>query len=255
MRTILVIASRELRSYFVSPLGFVVTGIFLFLVAYVFYPILARFADISLQYGNNPAYLQMLNVNEHVVRPFFGLIKFIFLLIIPVITMRLLAEDARSGTSELLLTAPVRHWELVYGKFLGGLGMVLVLLGCATIFPLIVIWVGDPDLTPIVAGFAGMALFGAACVAIGLFASSLTDNQIVAALTSFGMLFVLWLISFPAGQVGPTLGAILRHLSIIEHLEDFEKGIIDTTHLVFYLSVIGFSLFLTQRVVESKGWR
>lgn len=255
MRNILIIMRREIRSYFVSPLGYVILGVFLFLSAYLFYPMLARFADLCLQYGNNPYYLNMLNVNDLVVRPFFGLTKFIFLFAVPAITMRQFAEEKKNGTAELLLTAPITPFELVVGKFLGGLGMIVALLTLALLFPAILFWVGDPDLSPILIGYLGLILLGAAFVAIGLIASSLTENQIIAFLTSFGILFVLWLISFPAGRMGPPWGDILSYLSVMDHMEDFEKGIVDTTHVIFYLSVAAFSLFLTQRVIESKRWR
>ncbi|MBI4160884.1 MAG: ABC transporter permease subunit [Acidobacteria bacterium] len=255
MRNVLTITRREARSYFVSPLGYVITAIFLFLVGYVFYPILGRFADLCLQYGNNPYYLSLLNVNEQVVRPFFGVTKFIFLLMIPALTMRLFAEEKKAGTMELLLTAPHTPFEPVDGKFLGGFAMILVLLVLAGLFPALLFWVGDPDLPPILIGFLGMALLGGAFVAIGLLASSLTENQVIAALTSFGALFVLWLISWAGARAESTVGAVLSYLSLIDHLEDFEKGIVDTTHAIYYVSVIGFSLFLTQRVLESKRWR
>ncbi|MCZ6670903.1 MAG: ABC transporter permease subunit [Acidobacteria bacterium] len=255
MKNALTIMWREFRAYFGSPLGYIVSGVYFFLVGLVFYRVLIGFSNICLQSANNPYYLQQLNVNEWVVRPFFGLTRFIFLLMIPALTMRLFAEEKKNGTAELLLTAPISHMELVVGKFLGGLSMVMFLLGLSLLFPAILFWVGNPDLPPILTGFLGMVLLGASFVAIGLLASSLTDNQVIAALSSFGMIFLLWLISWVTGQVNPLLGNVLSYLSLIDHLEDFEKGVISSTHVIYYLSVIGFCLFLTQRVIESKRWR
>ncbi len=280
MRNTLAIAWREIRSYFTSPLAYAVLGVFLFLSGYVFWASLVRFSDYCLQYGNNPYVLQQLNVNDLVIRPMFGLMGFIFLLMIPVLTMRLLAEERRAGTAELLFTCPVTSAQVVLGKYLGGASLLLVMIGLTLSFPLLILLSdAQPDMPPTMVGYLGILLMGLAFLSVGLLISSLTESQVVAAVGAFGALLLLYVINWVAESAtisfgammntltqglwekmglslgGPTLGDLLSSVSMIEHSEDFSKGILDSRHVVFYLSFIMLSLFLTQRVIESRSWR
>ncbi len=280
MRNTLAIAWREIRTYFSSPLAYVVIGVFLALNGYIFWVSLWRFSEICLRYGNSPYIFQQLNVNDMVIRPMFGSMGIIFLLMIPVVTMRLLAEERRSGTAELLFTCPVTSGQVVFGKYLGAAFLLMVMIGVTLSYPLLILNSGaHPDMKPTLVGYFGVFLMGLSFLGIGLLISSLTDNQIVAAVGAFGAFLMLWVINWVAdsatvtlagvmnlltaglwerlhfGLGGPTLGDLLNRISIFEHFQDFRKGLLDSQHVVFYASVIFLSLFLTQRVVESRRWR
>jgi len=280
VRNTLAIAAREVRTYFTSPLAYVVIGVFLLLSGYIFWASLVRFSELCLRFASNPYYSSQLNVNDMVVRPIFGTMGIIFLLLLPVVTMRLLAEERRTGTAELLFTCPVTSGQVVLGKFLGAACLFLTMIGVTVTYPILIMNSGAaPDMKPTLAGYFGVLLMGLSLLALGLLFSALTDNQVVAAVSAFGTFLFLWVIDWMAssatvtlgalmsrltlglwekfglGTAGPTLGDLLGSLSIIGHLRDFQKGVIDTRDVVFYASVIFMSLFLTQRVVESRRWR
>jgi ABC-2 type transport system permease protein len=280
MRNTLTIAWREVRTYFTSPLAYVVIGVFLALSGYIFWASLVRFSELCLRYGNNPYVFNQLNVNDMVIRPLFGSMGVIFLLMIPVVSMRLLAEERRSGTSELLFTCPVTSGQVVLGKYLGATLLLLVMLGVTLSYPVLIrATSARPDMQPTLIGYLGVLLMGMTFLGVGLLISAMTENQIIAAVGAFGALLILWSIGWVAdaatvtlasllnsatfgiweklnlGLGGPTLGDLLNKISITEHFQDFRKGLLDTEHLIFYLSVMFLSLFLTQRVVESQKWR
>ncbi|MBI1951005.1 MAG: ABC transporter permease subunit [Acidobacteria bacterium] len=280
MKNVLAIAGREVRTYFTSPLAYVVVGVFLMLSGYIFWASLVRFSALCLQYGNNPYVFNQLNVNDMVIRPLFGSMGVIFLLMIPVITMRLLAEERRTGTAELLFTCPVTTGQVILGKYLGAGFLLVVMLGATLSYPLLIMASSArPDMKPTLVGYFGVLLMGLAFLGIGLLVSAMTENQIIAAVGAFGALLMLWAVSWVADSVtvtlaglmnsatfglweklklgvgGPTVGDLLNKISITEHFQDFRKGLLDTEHVIFYLSVVFFSLFLTQRVVESRRWR
>ena len=236
MSNIWAIAQRELRSYFVSPVAYVVGALFLLISGFLFSIILSQSSEASM-------------------RPLFGNFAVIFLFIVPGLTMRLLAEEQRTGTLELLLTAPVRDAELVLGKFLGVLLLLLILLAITLVYPVILLLAGNPDRGPIVAGYLGVVLQGAAFLAIGLFASSLTQNQIIAALLTFVILLLLWLAEALSQFTGGRVGDLFRFLSITRHFDEFPRGIVDTRHVLFFLSVIAASLFFTIVSVQARRWR
>jgi len=280
VRNTLAIAWRELRTYFASPLAYVVIGVFVLLSGYIFWASLVRFSDLCLRFGNNPYVFNQLNVNDLVIRPLFGSIGVIFLLMLPAVSMRLLAEERRSGTAELLFTCPVTTLQIVLGKYLGAGLLLIVMLAITFVYPLLILTKVSPDMAPALVGYMGVLLMGLTILAVGLFVSSLTENQIVAAVGAFGANLLLWAIAWAAeaaesftlagllnsatlglwekvglGTGGPTLGDLLTRLSITEHFQDFRKGLIDTEHVVFFLTAIVFALFLTQRVLESRRWR
>lgn len=257
MRNLLTIAGREVRAYFVSPIAYVVLTGFLLLGGWFFYNLLARFNFIlnlyqSLQGAN---VLDRLNLNEWVIEPLLQNLSVVLLIVVPAITMRTFAEEKRSGTFELLMTSPVRVTELVLGKFLGSFIFLLVMIGLTGIYPLILIGYGNPEIGVLFSGFAGLLLLATAFLPIGLFASSLTENQIVAFMVCLVALLLLYVIAWPADTAGETLGPLLRYLSLTEHFSEMLKGIIDTKDVAYFLSVIVLGLFLTQRSVESVRWR
>jgi len=262
LRRVFWIARRELATYFVSPLAYMILAVFTLVIGLSFSLNLIAFANECLVYGNNPYYLQQLNVNEQVVRPLFGGFVPVFLLIIfPAITMRLLPEEKREGTAELILTSPVSSTQIVLGKYLGALVVSAGMLGTSLVFVCVLTSVSQPDLKIVASLYLGVFLLGAAFIAVGLCVSAFTDNQVLAYVLGVGTLLVLWFLSSVSKstalseKLGNRAADFVGNLSIIEHLPDFSKGVIDTQHLAYYLSVIAFSLFVAQRVVDSHRWR
>jgi ABC-2 type transport system permease protein len=259
MRNFIAIYTKELRSYFVSPVAYVIAGVFLFLSGYLFRNILMQFNFWCLQFGQRAQMMggemPSLNLNEMVVTQFFSVMDFIWLLVIPMLTMRLIAEEKKSGTIELLMTSPISTVEILLGKFFACLTLYTMIVALTGIYCIILEMYGSPDWGPILSAYFGYLLLGGTFIGVGVLASSLTENQIVAVLLGFGMLLLLWLIDWSASFAGPTAAKILQYVSIIEHLKDFQRGVIDTKDVVFYLSFIFLSLFITSRVLESRRWR
>jgi ABC-2 type transport system permease protein len=258
MRNIYLIFKKELKSYFSSPIAYVVITIFLVITGYFFYNILATYSLVSFRAETNPMMARqynLLNINESVVRPLFGNISIIMLLMMPMLTMRLLAEEKKSGTMELLLTYPVKDTEVLMGKFLACLTVFVVMLLSSLTYPVLLIAFGEPELGPIITGYLGLFLLGAAFISLGIFTSSITENQIISASVAFGILLLFWLISYSTLFVSPGLGRFISYIAITEHLESLAKGVIDTEDIIYYLSFILIFLFLTLRSIESKRWK
>jgi ABC-2 type transport system permease protein len=252
MRNIIAIADKELRSYFASPLAYIIIGFFALPFGVFFYLYLEAFLRQSMQmaqFGGN------LNVNQQVIRLVLQNASVIILFVMPMITMRTYAEEKRSGTIELLLTSPVTDFQIIVGKFLGALGLYVAMLLVTLLYLGILFVYGHPEWRPLVAAYLGLLLMGGAFLSLGLFISSTTDNQIVAGIVSFVVFLLLWIVGWFADTAGPTVGPITSFLSIIEHFEDFSKGVIDTKHVLYYVSLITFGLFLTAKSVDSERWR
>jgi ABC-2 type transport system permease protein len=254
MRNILTIAGKEIRSLFVSPIAYVVLTGFLLLGGWFFFNLLFRFTYmLSLYTGlQNTEGLQSLNLNEYVMAPLLHNLTIVLVIMIPIITMRAFAEEKRSGTYELLLTSPLRVTEIVLGKLLGALAFLAVMILLTAIYPAILLLYGNPELGIVAAGYLGLFLLAAVFVSVGLLTSSLTENQIVAAVTCFVVLLLLYVISWPAETTGFKLGNMLKYLSVVEHFGEMVKGLIDTRDIVYFLSLIVLSLFLTHRAVEAS---
>ncbi len=176
------------------------------------------------------------------------------LLLAAVITMRLISEERKLGTLELLLTSPIRDSELIIGKFLGSMTLLVIMLGLTILYPVLLNIFGDPDIGMIFSGYLGIFLLGMTCLAIGLFASTLSANQIVAAVVAGAILFGLWFISLAASYVPEGLANIINYLSLQYYYTDFLSGIIDTKGIVYYLSVTVLFLFLAIRSIENSRW-
>jgi ABC-2 type transport system permease protein len=255
MRNIFYIFKKELRSYFYSPIAYVVLFIFLVITGYFFSAIVTFYSMISFQAMQQPAVAANLNITEGVVNPLFSNMAVIILLMMPILTMRLFSEEKRLGTFELLMTYPIRDIEVVLGKFLACVTVFATMLALSLVYPVLIAWVGRPDIKPFISAYIGVFLMGSAFISLGILISTLTENQIIAAVASFGVLLIFWVIGFSAENASPTLGSILRHLSIIEHFQNFAKGLIDTKDLIYYLNFTLFFLFLTLRSLESNRWR
>jgi ABC-2 type transport system permease protein len=253
MRNVAAIAGRELGAYFASPIAYVVIGFFALLYGYFYYAMVAYFVQQSMQMGLQMG--QPMNVNQFVIGPLLTNASVILLFVFPLITMRTYAEEKRSGTIELLLTSPVTDLEIILGKFVGAMLLYGAMLAVGLVHIGLLFYYGNPEWKPIVTGYLGLLLMGACFLSVGLLISSLTRNQIVASMATFGVFLLLWVINWIGTFVGPTTQSVLRHLSITEHFDDFAKGVIDTTHLVYYISFIAFGLFLTLKSVDSERWR
>jgi len=261
MSIVWTIAARELRSFLSSPIAWVVISLFLLIFGGFFWIFLTEFAASlpqAYQYMGNPAYedlLSELNLNGWVLRPLFGNTLVLFLLLVPALTMKLFSEEKKQGTFEFLLTSPLTVAQLVAGKYLAALMMVGLLLLCSAVFPATLFLVGNPELPAILTGYLGLLLVGAAFVAVGTFASSLTENQIISAVLTFAALLAFWLLSWAAPSAGGWVAELLAYVSFHTHFEDFTKGVVDTRHLVYFLSFIAFFLLLAGRAVEAARWK
>jgi ABC-2 type transport system permease protein len=249
------IFKKEMRLYFTSPIAWVILTIFLFVAGYFFYAIFAFYTLASMQAAMNPAMARDLNVTDSVLRPLFSNVSVILLLLMPLVTMRLFAEERRSGTIELLLTYPVRDGAVLVGKYLAALALYAVMLALTLTYPAMVVYFTRVEWGPLVTGYLGLVLLGATFLAVGIFASSLTENQIVAAITTFGVLLIFWVIGWSADYVGGAWGRVLSHLSLIEHFDSFAKGVLDTRDILYYVNFTVVALFLTLRSLEARRWK
>jgi ABC-2 type transport system permease protein len=257
MSNILAIAQKELKNYFATPIGYVLVGFFILLFGWFFYTMLWYFERQSMQMasmgmmGEAPT----MNINEQLIRPAFMNVSVILLLTMPLITMRLYSEEKRSGTIELLLTSPLTDFQIVMGKFLGSMALYTIMLAVTLIHVALLYAFGNPEWRPIATGYLGLLLMGGCFLSLGLFISSLTKNQIVAAMATFAVFLMLWVVNWISTFVGPTTQTVLQYISLTEHFDDFAKGIIDTKHVIYYLSFMAFGLFLTAKSVDSERWR
>jgi ABC-2 type transport system permease protein len=261
MKNVLAVFQKELKYYFVSPIAYVVLTVFLVISGYFFYNILSIFLERSMfaamqsqQFGGPPP---SIDVPSLVSRNFFGVLSTVILFMLPMITMATFADEKRRGTMELLLTSPITNLQVILGKFLASLSFFAVMLLPTLLYLIFVIAFSSPKMTwgPILSGYLGLLLLGGSLISLGIFISTLTENQIVAASVTFGAFLILWVIDLSARSGGTTLQEVLGYLSILNHFEDFSKGVIDTSSLVIYASFIFLGLFLTFRSIESLRWR
>lgn len=238
MRNMLVIARRELGVYFASPIAYLVMAGFLAIAGYFFSAILILSRQATMEFV-------------------FSNMVVILLFVAPLLAMRLVSEEQRSGTIELLMTSPVRDWQVIWGKWLAAFVLYLVMLAFTGLY-VVVLWrLGNPDYGPILSGYLGMALLGGAMLALGTLSSALTENQIVAAVLGITLVVLLYVSSALTDIAGPDslAGRFFGYLSLSDHLFDFTRGVVDTTHVIFYLSVVAGALYVATRVLETRRWR
>ena len=255
MNNILAIAHKELKSYFSTPIAYIVIGFFALLFGYFFYAMLIIFNQQSLQLGGLGGGGGNVDINQQLIRPLFLNASVILLFVLPLITMRTYSEEKRSGTIELLLTSPVTDVEIIVGKFLGAMALYAAMLGITLIHMVLLFAWGNPEPKVVLTGYVGLLLMGGCFISVGLLISSLTKNQIVSGMVTFAVFLLLWVINWIASFTGPTTQSVLNYLSITDHFDDFTRGILDTKHLVYYFSVMSFGLFLTARSVDTERWK
>ena len=238
MKKIILICSKELGTFLTSPMAYIVSAIF-----------------IGLSGASFTTYLAQSSYSDTSIRGFLEAAQLLILLFSALLTMRLISEERKLGTWELLLTAPVREYEIVLGKFFSSLLVLSGMLILTLYFPILLMIFGDPDTGPILTSYLGLFLLGSASVAIGIFASSLTHNQIVSAVVAGGILFGLWFLGMVGSLIPEPLGEILSYFSLSEHFPGFVRGVVDTRDLVYYLSVTAVFLFLSVRSIETERWR
>jgi ABC-2 type transport system permease protein len=254
MRATWAIYRRELGHYFVSPIAYIVGGIFLLLAGYFFNGITVFMVNAGLQASQ---FGQPVDVPGLIVRNFFEIMGTLTLFLVPMLTMGVFAEEKKRGTIELLMTSPIREVELVLGKFLATLTFYAVLL-IPTLAYLVFLYRYSeprPGWKLLLAGYAGVLLLAAALIALGVFLSSLTENQIVAAVLTFGVFLILWVLDIGSRDSDTGLSGLLRQLSVLRHYEDFTMGVVDLAGLVYFLSFAVFMVFLTLRSLDSMRWR
>jgi len=260
MKGILAIYRREMGSYFVSPIAYIVVGVFLLVTGFFFYNILGSVIEYSFR-----AQMQAqrfggptdIDVPGLVLRNFFGVVSTVILFMVPMLTMGIYAEERKRGTMELLMTSPVTEFQIVMGKFLAALSLFVLMLAPTFLYQIIMNLYSEPAIPwrIVMSGYLGVLLLGAVLVALGSFISSLTENQIVAAVVTFGAFLLLWVLDIGVRGSGTTMGEVLQYLSILRHFDDFARGVIDTSSVVFYVTLAALGLFLTLRTLDSMRWR
>jgi ABC-2 type transport system permease protein len=255
MRNIGIIALREIKSYFTSPVAYVVIFVFLLLIGFFFYSSIWWFNSQSIQMAQNQYYYQQVNINQMVYSPLFHNMSIILLLMLPLLTMRLFAEEKKIGTDELLFTSPIQVSQIILGKYSAALVILAAMLGLTGLLSIFTFIFGNPELAQILNGYLGLFLMGAAFIAVGVFFSSLTENQITAAILTFGALLFFWILNWASYSATGIWQGVLNYLSIFQHFDDMTRGVLDTTDVVYYISYAFFGLFLTYSVIQSRRWR
>jgi ABC-2 type transport system permease protein len=254
MRNALLIAGKEIKSYFASPIAYLLMAAFGLIFGFTFYVSSRDFIRMGLQ-AQMMGQQQPMSVNDIIIRPLLGFAGTITLFLVPMITMRLIAEEKRTGTIELLLTSPIRDNEIIIGKWLGAMVLFLCVLGMSMInIAFIFVW-GKPDVQPVLVAYLGLILQGGCLIAIGEFISTTTRNQIIAGGVTFFVCLFLYLMSYFTGTDTGVVSQVGNYLSIITHLENFSKGLLSMKDVVFYFSMTFLALFLTSRSMESLRWR
>lgn len=255
MRTLLAISRRELDQYFATPLGWLILCGFVLITGLFFGIGVTDYGMQASQAAFDPYMQGQVNLNDWLVVPFFANTAVILLLLSPALSMRLFAEERRQRSMELLLSSPVTSWQIVLGKYLGSLGFLAMLLAGTLHFPLILYWLGTPDPGILASNYLATFLLAASFMAVGLLASSMTENQVVALVGSFGALLALWILSWMDGIAPTGWGAVLSGISMLSHQEQLSKGLLHVEDLAYYIGFIGFFLFASWQRVESWRWQ
>jgi len=249
------IMKKELRLYFTTPVAYGVMFFFLLVMGYFFFSIFSFYTMASMQSAMNPQMARDLNPTDSVMRPLFSNMSVILLLLMPLVTMRLFAEERKNGTIELLLTYPVRDGAVLLGKFFAALVLYVVMLVLTLLYPGIVMYFTRLEWGPILTGYVGLLLMGATFIAVGVCISSFFENQIMAGTATFVVLLMFWVIGWGGDAAGGIWKTVLSELSIIEHFDTFAKGIFDTKDIVYYVNFTLLALFIGLKSLETRRWK
>ncbi|MBM3227017.1 MAG: ABC transporter permease [Candidatus Tectomicrobia bacterium] len=255
MRSTYAVFKREVKAYFTLPIAYVMMGGLLLIVGLLYYLSFHWFLNMSFEAMRNPTMASDLDISSMVVGATISTIGVVSVFTLPLLTMRLWAEEKRAGTVELLLTFPLSDTSIVLGKFLAGLAVYMVFLLLSACYPLLAGLYAKLDPGPILAGYLGTLLLGATLFALGFLCSTWTENQIVACALAWAGFLFFWLIGHAAEFAGGDFGKILTQLSFAKHHENFAKGIIETQDVAYFVLATVFCLFLTLRSIESTRWR
>lgn len=254
MRNVWIVCQKELRSYFASPVAYLLLLMFALIFGFFFWNALGSFVVYGMEMQMSGQNFPM-SINEEIIRPLLSNVSVIGLFFIPLITMRLFAEEKRTGTIELLATSPVRDIEIIVGKWLAAMGLYACMLLFTAINFAFLFRYGNPDWKPLAIGYLGLLLQAGGMLALGEFISTLTRNQIIAGAATFGACLLLWVSGWVSGYDTSTWATVLSYLSIVTHFESFGKGVIESKDAVYYLTFIFLGLFFTARSLESMRWR
>jgi len=255
MKSVWIIAKKELKTFLYSPIAYILTAFFLLVSGFFFYNILAWANDQTMRMMQSGYGMERLNINQMLFQPFFNNMTIILMFLLPMLTMRLFADEKKMRTEELLLTSPLRLSSIIMGKYLAALIIYAIILLLTATFAVFVFAYGNPEPAPLLTGYLGLFLLGAVFIAIGLFASALTENQVIAAVIAFSTIILIWVISW-VGENGPgAWKGILTYLSFFSHFKNMVTGVIDTQDIVYYLTFVFLSLYLTRSVFEFRKWR
>lgn len=254
MRNVWIICQKEMRSYFVSPIAYILIIIYAALFGFFFWNMVGAFVYYGMESQLRGEMFPM-NINDQVIRQLFGNINVINLLIIPLMTMRLFAEEKRNGTIELLATSPIRDGEVILGKWLSSVILYAAMLLFTCLNFLFLFKYGNPDWRPMAVSLLGVLLQAAALLAIGIFISTVTKNQIIAGAVTFGVCLLIFVLGWVGEFQYSTWAQVMTYMSTTTHMQSFLKGVIDTKDVIYYVSAIFLGLFLTARSLESLRWR
>ncbi len=251
----LAIYKKEMRTYFTSPVAYAILTIFLIISGFFFANNIFSYSNMSLNYGNFPQAQSYLNIGQSIVRPLFQNLAVIMLFFIPILTMRLIAEEKHSGTLKLLLSYPITDKAVLLGKFFAVVTILIIMYLLTFPYVVMLFVFSSPEIGPFITNYLGIILMGTAFISLGIFASAITERQVVAAVISFGALIMFWVISWMETKLDTFSGKVLEDISIFNHLENFTKGIINTHDIVYYILFTCFFLFLALVALESRTWR
>jgi ABC-2 type transport system permease protein len=254
MKNIWIICRKELRSYFVSPVAYILLVMFAVIFGFFFWNYLGSFVNLAMEAQMEGEQFPM-NLNEQIVRPLLSNINVIGLFFIPMISMRLFAEEKRTGTIELLATSPIKDYEVIVGKWLAAVLMYAFMLLSTVLDFVFLFKFGNPDWKPLAIGYLGLVLQAGGLLAIGTFISTLTRNQIIAGAMTFGICLLLWVLGWVSQYENAAWAQVLSYMSVISHFDSFAKGVIDSKDAIFDATVIFLGLFFTARSMESLRWR
>lgn len=253
MKKVWTIASREYRSYFTSPIAYMLIAGFLFMVGFMFFFNLKNFHLESMQYQQYGR--EAMSITQGVTSRLFGNMNVILLFLTPLITMRLFAEEHKNQSIALLFTSPLTLTEIILGKFISAVLLLSTMIAPTLLYAVILFATGNPDPGPILTGYVGTLLMGSSFIAIGTICSSTTENQIVAAATTLTSSLMLWLLPWATYSAGGFWADVISYISLITHFNNLAFGVLSSTDIIYYLSFIGIALFITHRILDSLRWR